>query len=210
MKENTSEMITIAVSVILVAAVVTIVLQLMSIGSGIMGAGQNKLQTGLSLVQQQDLTQYSNVTKKGSVVKSTIQLYQGEPVAILVKTTALYNLDTNRGTAPISGKGMYFNYGCLIKGAAQKEIGAASNKSKHMILDAGTGQAGSALVTIEGQPDLEAALQITNGIKETNYDTSGTVATGNYEAILDNGIFYSQLIKDITGEIIGIVFTQQK
>lgn len=211
MEDNVALGIRIAVTVVLVASLVATVLTIMVIGQSILGGGQNKLQTGLTQIQQQDLQQYSNVTKKGSVVKSTINLYQGEPVAILVKTTALHtdssgdNKDARE--TPISGQGKYFNYGCLLKNAAETSL---SDGAEHMILDAGTGSTSSPLITRDGVSHLEGTLDVRNGIKNTNYDTAGTVAVGNPESILDNGLFYCQLIKDITGEIIGIVFTQQK
>lgn len=211
MEDNVALGIRISVTVVLVASLVATVLTLMVIGQSILGGGQNKLQTGLSQIQQQDLMQYANVTKKGSVVKATLNLYQSEPVSILVKTTALHTDKQGDSKPPTemaaSGVGKYFNYGCLLKGAGKATLAGGD---EHMILDARTGADSDPLVTRDGVAHLEAALDVKNGIKNTNYDTAGVVAIGNPEAILDNGLFYCQLIKDITGEIIGIVFTQQK
>lgn len=211
MDDNVALGIRISVVVVLIASLVATVLTLMVIGQSILGSGQNKLQTGLTQVQQQDLQQYANVTKKGSVVKSVISLYQGEPVAILVKTTALSTSATGIGdgndpkVVPQSGKGLYFNYGCLLDGWKNQ---SDDNRQDHIVFDAGDGNS-NGLKIREGQSNLEGKLKIDNGIKATNYDTSGTVSIGNAESILDNGLFYSQLIVDISGEIIGIVFTQQ-
>lgn len=211
MEDNVALGIRISVTIVLVAALVATVLTLTVIGQSILGGGQNKLQTSLTQIEKQDLQQYSNVTKKGSVVKSVISLYQGEPIAILVKTTALYTDSSGDNksatTTPIPGTGYYFNYGCLIDGAGKKTL---SDKNSHMVINAGTGSSSDKIRKLEGVAHLEATLDITNGIKNTNYDTAGTVAIGNSESILDNGVFYSQLIKDITGEIIGVIFTQQK
>lgn len=216
MEDNVALGIRIAVTVVLVASLVATVLTLLVIGQSIMGGGQNKLQTGLTQIQQQDLEQYGNVTKKGSVVRSTIALYQGEPIAILVKTTALATDSSGDGLpasqTPESGTGDYFNYGCLLKTSS----GAIAAQSGQTLSDGGTHSiikdidTANVLKKPDGQSYLEGALHIQNGVKSSNYDTSGTVAIGNSEAILDNGIFYCQLIKDITGSIIGICFTQQK
>lgn len=210
MEDNVALGIRISVTVVLVASLVAIVLTLMVIGQSILGGGQNKLQTGLSTIQQQDLMQYSNVTKKGSVVKAALNLYQGEPVAILVKTTAMYTTTPDgdgqaAGASPTSGVGKYFNYGTLIKGNSEVTWSAANGGAKHTVVDGTTN-----LIARQGVANLEASLVITNGVKQTNYDTAGIVSIGNPESVLDNGLFYCQLIKDITGEIIGIVFTQQK
>jgi hypothetical protein len=97
----------------------------------------------------------------------------------------------------------------LLTGASLQTLGDVSNKTTHMIVDAGDGSS-SPLKTLEGQAYLEATLDIQNGVPQANYDTSGTVSTGSLETILDNGVFYCQLIKDKTGTIIGVVFTQQK
>ena len=218
MEDNVALGIRISVTIVLVASLVATVLTLTVIGQSILGSGQNKLQTGLTQIQQQDLMQYANVMKKGSVVKSVINLYQGEPVAILVKTTALWTSpdgdNEDAKTVPTSGQGLYFNYGCLLSAANNNSQPAWSQEeftdtSKHILVDAGTGAATSPIRTLDGQSHLEGGLQIVNGIKQTNYDTSGTVSIGNAESILDNGLFYCQLMKDVTGEIIGVVFTQQ-
>lgn len=211
MEDNVALGIRISVTIVLVASLVATTLTLMVIGQSILGGGQNKLQTGLSQIQQQDLQQYSNATKKGSVVKSAINLYQGEAIAILVKTTALHTDSSGDNKSPsdaaVPGTGNYFNYGCLVKGSSEENL---SDGTDHMIVDAGTASSSDNLVKREGVAHLEAALDVTNGIKNTNYDTAGTVSVGNPESVLDNGLFYCQIIKDITGEIIGVCFTQQK
>jgi hypothetical protein len=214
MEDNVALGIRISVTVVLVASLVATVLTLMVIGQSILGGGQNKLQTGLTAIQQQDLQQYSNVTKKGSVVKSVLNLYQGEPVAILVKTTALFTTTSGDNESStnerVSGEGKYFNYGCLLVGhnapTGVKFSSTGEDNMNHIFVNGST-----ALKTISGVAHLEGQLSInSSGIKNTNYATAGTVGVGNSEAILDNGLFYCQLVKDITGEIIGIVFTQQK
>lgn len=240
MEDNVALGIRISVTVVLVASLVAIVLTLMVIGQSILGSGQNKLQSGLTQVQQQDLEQYANVTKKGSVVKATLNLYQGEPVALLVKTTALYKAGTSNGgddpvplggaggastryAAPIPGNGMYFNYGCLIAkptnagqfcGSAIPSSNTVDGTEHPYVIKAGTitngvSGANDNVRLLKGNSYLEAALVIQNGIKQTNFDTAGTVSIGNMENILDNGLFYCQIIKDISGQIIGICFTQQ-
>lgn len=212
MEDNVALGIRISVTVVLVASLVAIVLTLMVIGQSILGSGQNKLQTGLTQVQQQDLMQYSNVVKKGSTIKSAINMYQGEPIAILVKTSALSTADAgfgdgnNASTQPTSGKGKYFNYGCLLVNAGTVQ---GTDGKSHVVLNSSSTQNGGGLKTLQGQAHLESTLYIQNGVKQTNYDTSGISSVGNAESILDNGLFYCQLIKDITGEIIGICFTQQ-
>ena len=212
MEDNVALGIRISVVVVLVASLVAIVLTLLVIGQSILGSGQNKLQSGLTQIEQQDLQQYANVVKPGSVVKSVISLYQGEPLAILIKTTALHKETVTdpavRDATPISGNGYYFNYGCQLVGA--DEVITLSDDADHTVLNAGTASTTDPLIRHDGVAHLEGALQMESGLTVFNYDTSGTVATGNPESILDNGLFYSQLIKDITGEIIGIIFTQQK
>jgi hypothetical protein len=210
MEEPVVKGIVISLVVVLIASLIGILLSLVVVGQSILGGGQNKLQAGLTQIQQQDLQQYSNVTKKGSIVKSAIALYESEPVAILVKTTALHKAETPGATSTaITGQGRYVNYGILLTGASSETLKVDNNETTHMIVDAKDGTS-STLKTLEGQAYLEATLDIQNGVPQANYDTSGTVSTGSLETILDNGVFYCQLIKDKTGTIIGVVFTQQK
>ena len=217
MEDNVALGIRISVTVVLVASLVATVLTLTVIASSILGGGQNKLQTGLTAIQQSDLQQFANSTKKGSVVKATLNLYQGEPLAILVKTIALHT-DSTLNDAPgsdqqaQSGVGWYFNYGVVLKDESGNPAGSKdlADGTHRVVFDAGSEPNTGALLAMDGVAHLEGALAVNNGVKTANYDTAGTVTIGNAEAILDNGLFYSQLIKDITGEIIGICFTQQK
>lgn len=218
MEDNVALGIRISVTIVLVASLVATVLTLMAIGTSIMGGGQNKLQTTLSQIAQQDLMQYANTTKMGSVVKAIIGMYQTEELAILVKTKALQTTPilnhgdgaTNVSDAPISGKGWYFNYGCRLDGTTANTL--PDGLSHVMVKGDGVGDVDTDdnIIIRAGVPYLEGVLKVTNGIKDSNYDTAGIVSNINYESILDNGVFYMQLLQNKTGNIIGIVCTQLK
>ena len=106
-----------------------------------------------------------------------------------------------------SGEGKYFCYGILVKGTTEVTLG---DGKKHIIVDGGKNTTSDKIIKRAGQAFLETSLDIVSGVKKSNYDTSGIVETGNPEMILDNALFYCQLLKDNTGKTIGIIATQQK
>ena len=59
-----------------------------------------------------------------------------------------------------------------------------------------------------GQPWYEGLLFVQNGIVSVNYNIKGLSAAGNPQQVLAGSRYSSTLIKDVTGNIIGIVFTQ--
>lgn len=205
-----SDSVMLGLAVFLLAMFTAALLFVVIMGQTIIGTGQNKLQGTLTSIQEQDLQQYSNMTKKGNIIKAAVSMYQGEPITILIKTADLQNDsagDNKRGHVMNSGEGKYFCYGILVKGTSEVQLG---DGKKHIIVDGGKNSTSDKIIKRAGQAFLETSLDIVSGVKKSNYDTSGIVETGNPEMILDNALFYCQLLKDNTGKTVGIIATQQK
>lgn len=211
MNSSIFDIVLLGLAVLFLAMFATAALFIVVMGQNILGVGQTNLQTSLGKIKDADLEQYSNTIKKGTIIKSSFAMYESATLALLVKTTALLrdvngdNNQTKTGLDP--GKGKYFNYGVLLKGAKTVTL---ADGNEHIIVDAGENRDSDSLIRKAGEAMLQGTLDIKNGIRKRNYDTSGTVTIGNSELILDNGLFYCQLVRDLTGDYIGIVATQQK
>lgn len=228
MSEDVSATMRVGITVILVAALVATVLNLMVMSNSLLSGGQTTLQSGIDSVSTQEFASYDNTKVSGTQVATALSLFQGRDVAIVVQTKALSQL-TDFGTKAI-------NYGALI--APGYAASSASNKPKMMAGSASdipaactnygtsngniiTAQAKTAVIVefgessdsgdlrrLDGSPYYTAYLHNTNGLVDSSYDTIGTTELGNAAYLLSSARFSSVLIKDPTGSIIGIFFKQ--
>ena len=89
MSEDVSATMRVGVTVILVAALVATVLNLMVMSQSILSNGQSTLQSGIDQVSQQEFEAYNNKKVSGTLVQTAISLYQGRDIAIVVQTKAV-------------------------------------------------------------------------------------------------------------------------
>lgn len=230
MSEDVSATMRVGITVILVAALVATVLNLMVMSNSLLSGGQTTLQSGIDSVSTQEFASYDNTKVSGTQVATALSLFQGRDVAIVVQTKAAKELGGSWASQAI-------NYGALLTpdGQASK----ATVKPKMMAKDASsipascqnfgtavdniiTDQAktavivnwtdgtatGNALTRNAGASYYTGYLHNTNGLVDTNYDVIGTTELGNAAYLLSSGRFSSVLIKDPTGSIIGIFFRQ--
>ena len=93
MSEDVSATMRVGITVILVAALVATVLNLMVMSNSLLSGGQSTLQSGIDSVSQQEFAGFNNVRVTGTQVQTALNLFQGRDIAILVQTKALKNLD---------------------------------------------------------------------------------------------------------------------
>ena len=224
MSEDVSATMRVGITVILVAALVATVLNLMVMSTSLLGSGQTTLQSGIDSVSTQEFATYDNTKVSGTQVATALSLFQGRDVAIVVQTKAFAELDTTGKTYESKA----LNYGALLTAD-----GKASNKDTNMptLMDAdnspnpniitaqaktayiisfaeGSGSGNPALISQDGAPFYTGNLHNTNGLVDSNYDIIGTTELGNAAFLLSSARFSSVLIKDPTGSIIGIFFKQ--
>lgn len=236
MSEDVSATMRVGITVILVAALVATVLNLMVMSNSLLSGGQTTLQSGIDSVSQQEFSTYDNTKVSGTQVSTALSLFQGRDVAVVVQTTALRKI----GATGSSGSGTYkdyaINYGALLTSDGKSSsasnlasfMGPSEDKpsaSQSMTVDNNiiTSQARTAYLVKwhDAAPDGSHAiarnngasnyvgyLHNTNGLVDSSYDTIGTTELGNAAYILSSARFSSILIKDATGSIIGIFFRQ--
>lgn len=233
MSEDVSATMRVGITVILVAALVAVVLNLMVMSNSLLNGGQTTLQSGIDSVSQQEFTSYDNTKVSGTQVNTALSLFQGRDVAILIQTQAYVDNDKSNNT---DTKGYAFNYGALITSNGQASQGTSPGTGNYPAKIEGTATAHgasnfisaqaktaylvgwseeaaptgdyTACVRNSGASNFTALLHNSYGLTDSNYDLIGTTELGNSQYLLSSARFSSVLIKDPNGSIIGILFRQ--
>ena len=99
MSEDVSATMRVGITVILVAALVATVLNLMVMSSSLLGGGQTTLQSGIDSVSTQEFAPYDNTKVSGTQVATALSLFQGRDVAILIQTKAFAEAENSTNEA---------------------------------------------------------------------------------------------------------------
>lgn len=201
MSEDISATIRTGITVILVAALVATILSLMVVSQSILSNGLTTMQSGVDRVLAQEFEVYNGTTKKGTEVNSAISLFSGREVSIVVLT----NANKTNGE-----DGDCYVYGALVSKAetpdqtlCQQVDGIAQGVGMNYSVS-------STDVTRANSNDAyyTMSLNTVNGKVQMHGNTKGVTAKGTKTYIMPSGNFRCELIKDINGDTIGIMFTQ--
>lgn len=225
MSEDVSATMRVGITVILVAALVATVLNLMVMSNSLLSGGQTTLQSGIDSVSTQEFASYDNTKVSGTQVTTALSMFQGRDIAIVIQTKAF----------AVLGKDLAINYGAILTSNGESStstnlpgkyaetnvgsvIGALDTvkanfitpqaKTAFVIEFADEKKNGVSLWRNAGSPNYSGYLHNTNGMVDSSYDTIGTTELGNAAFLLSSSRFQSVLIKDPTGSIIGIFFKQ--
>ena len=219
MSEDVSATMRVGITVILVAALVATVLNLMVMSNSLLSGGQTTLQSGIDSVSTQEFASYDNTKVSGTQVSTALSLFQGRDVAILIQTKAF-------AEAADGGADKAINYGAILtkdgKSSTPSNMpakrtyasGTSSTyltpqaKTAYIVNFSDTDVANTAIVRKAGAANYEGYLHNSNGLVDSSYDIIGTTELGNSAYLLSSSRFSSVLIKDPTGSIIGIFFRQ--
>lgn len=111
MSEDVSATMRVGITVILVAALVATVLNLMVMSNSLLTGGQTTLQSGIDSVSQQEFASYNNTKVSGTQVATAISLFQGRDIAICIQTKTFKDLMCPEAT---QGSGYFMNYGAIL------------------------------------------------------------------------------------------------
>lgn len=219
MSEDVSATMRVGITVILVAALVATVLNLMVMSNSLLSGGQTTLQSGIDSVSTQEFAAYDNTKVSGTQVSTALSLFQGRDVAILIQTKAF-------AEAADGGADKAINYGAILtrdgnssspSNMPAKQTYASGTKSTYLTQQAKTAYVvnfaddnvkNTAIIRKAGAANYEGYLHNSNGLIDSSYDIIGTTELGNSAYLLSSSRFSSVLIKDPTGSIIGIFFRQ--
>ncbi len=235
MSEDVSATMRVGITVILVAALVATVLNLMVMSNSLLSGGQTTLQSGIDSVSQQEFTSYDNKKVSGTQVNTALSLFQGRDVAIVIQTKALAEVSPdaaiNYGALLTSDGGpsdrstnmpkMIYgdskdkpascgDYNGSKKEDLKKVVITSQAKTAVIVEFAENTTSSKAIQRNSGASNYVSNLANESGQVLASYDTIGTTELGNAAYILTSSRFSSTLIKDSTGTIIGIFFKQLK
>lgn len=113
MSEDVSATMRVGITVILVAALVAVVLNLMVMSNSLLNNGQTTLQSGIDSVSAQEFAVYDNTKVSGTQVSTAMSLFSGRDVAIVIQTKAFRENNSHKGS---NQAGTALNYGALLTG----------------------------------------------------------------------------------------------
>ena len=125
MSEDVSAIMRVGITVILVAALVATVLNLMVMSNSLLSGGQTTLQSGIDSVSTQEFASFDNTKVSGTQVTTALSLFQGRDIAIIIQTKALAALGTL--VDDVKYPELAINYGALLT-----SDGNASNRDVNM------------------------------------------------------------------------------
>jgi len=210
MGEDVSGMIRTGITVILVAALITAVLNLMVVAQNIMASGLGTLESGVDQVTVQEFEKYNQKKLSGTSVKAAISLYQSKDIGVVVRTKGCRTMSTGDGYAvsdETKNAGAYcFCYGSLLSygsaGKPSEKAWPADGVKVCFYTEEWKMKTGESYYEAEYYKN-------DHGVIYTNNNTKGLTRSGDAQVILDSARFQASLIRSASGAIIGIFFEQQ-
>lgn len=172
----------ITITMIILGVLISIVFTILSFTRGATNQGVSSVQSSMDAMMLSRFDDYDQQMKSGTEVKSALKLFEGQPIAIVVRTIAQMNITANTGQ----------NYGALLVGT----------NTTTFITVALTKTVTNSFYTYDLA--LSAA-----GTMTWNMNYLPTQKSGTAPYIRPTGKFLAELIKDNTGTIVGVCFTQQ-
>lgn len=223
---------------IALAAVIGLGFGVFSIAKGVANEGTVGVQDNLSAVSESSFDDYNDKIVTGTMVKSAVQNFSGKSVAILINTTAMdkcvvtYKEHTTMEVLKLTSSGFekvqsvkYASDGSVTNdggkiGGGEKITATKADTGVHYyinynaLLDISnltTSTTGAKIKYKDGMYSSESVpfLLDNNGKVAFDYSTGGMSRTGNCEYLNATAKFDASLLKDETGQTIGVVFTQR-
>lgn len=197
MSEDVSAQIRTGITIIVVAALLAVIINLMVIAQSIISSGMGTLQTGIDKIQLQEFEQFNQATVTGVQVKTAINLYTARDIGIVLRTT----------NAQKAGKA--YCYGVLLEGGSNKPSESTDTQTAQKVFTLNDSLFTGSALRAAGQAyyTMEYSLTAYNQL-QYNLKMKGITSSGNDQFIRDAGRFQAELIQNSTGSIIGLVFTQ--
>lgn len=164
---------------------VIIVISLLTVVRNLTNSGASQFEAGANQLMASTYDDYDQKVVSGTKVNSALKLFSSDAVAIVVTTGKCVENNTLGG----------YCYGALLEGYTADGNAANTSYKRATALTRNTGD------TFFTETQKSPLTYNTN--------TKPTTVSGTEQFIRDNGKFLAELIKDGTGTIIGISFTQQ-
>lgn len=214
----------IGTKLIMFCAIIALVLVAFLVGKSLINSGVDNLETTSKTINDSRFSDYNKKVVKGRAVKSALENFNGEEVIILVHTLA-------EGSRPAAAT--TDNKNIVSSSAVKSFLGLSTDVASTMQgvkIDgddkwdkqesAGNGQ--NFFVNYNALVKAKVSLKNGNYVYDDDFatDASGNIIynnntenltkKGSPEYISDGSTFKASLIKNSSGEIVGILFAQKK
>jgi len=177
----------IAIALIVIGVIISIIFVILGFTRGTTNQGITTVQNSMDSMSLAQFDDYDQKIMSGTQVVAAIKLFEGRPVAQLVRTTSFMGTTPNLDT--VGGH----NYGAILAGATLNSTTKLQTVSS---------------VTKKGS-FYEVGLRNTSGVITYNMYYLPTTQSGTDAFVRPTAKFLAELIKDSTGTIVGVCFTQQ-
>ncbi|MDX8360765.1 hypothetical protein [Cytobacillus sp. IB215316] len=188
MFDEISKGLTIAIGILLFLAVVTIVFVLLTFTRTSANEGTTSVQNTMDSMTLSQFDSYDQQILSGTQVASTIKMYEGRPIGIIVRTSAQMATTGETG----------HNYGAVF------DKSVVDDPDVSIITEDISGMKGS-----NSFYTMNLKVTGSGGGMTYNMDYLESKTSGSDAYIRPTAKFLGELIKDSTGTIVGMVFTQQ-
>lgn len=174
----------IAIALIVIGVIISVIFVILGFTRGTTNQGISGVSTSMDQMTLARFDDYDQKTISGTQVLAAVKLFEGQPVATVVRTTATMNAGANTGN----------NYGALLSGSTK------TSPNKYYLTTAITrtaAQANDSFYTVS------LVTPIAYNLIYTPMTESGT-----NQFVRPTAKFLAEQMKDSTGMIVGICFTQ--
>lgn len=206
MGEDLSTGAKIGITLIILCSLIAIVFSLLTMMKNITNSGASQLQGSLDQMLLTQFDDYNQKTVSGTQVVSSLKVFEGQDVAIVIQPALAAKKDALKGG---------FNYGALLAGykgddKTIKGYGTYYTTANSVSLsDCTNTNVNSGLVLHTSQTYYVGAFAPTDAeLLSRNDNTRPTAASGKASYVRSSAKYRAMLIKDESDAIIGICFTE--
>lgn len=188
MGEDLSTGAKIGITLIILCFLIAVVVALLFVVKNITNSGAAQMEAGLDQMTQSTYDDYDQKVVTGTKVSSAVKLFEGQAIGIVVISTQAQANSVNGG----------YCFGQLLNGYSAGVNDVDNTQTVYSNSTALTMNTGDSYYTSSPQTG------------KWNLNTKPMSISGSNTFVRNNGKFLAELIKDSSGTIIGIAFTQQQ
>ncbi|MCD1257374.1 hypothetical protein B5M42_000805 [Paenibacillus athensensis] len=179
----------IAIALIVIGVIISVIFVILGFTRGTTNQGITTVQNSMDSMSLAQFDDYDQKILSGTQVVSAIKLFEGRPVGTITITTS-----SNFPGAATTPTGKGYNYGAILEGSTETS-------------------SGSRIFATDQYAKSGGNSWYEKGFKDTpikfNMNYLPLTETGKATYVRPTAKFLAELIKDSTGTIVGICFTQQ-
>lgn len=217
MDQETSKASFLGVGLTMIVAVIILGLAVFAVARGIMNSAQTSFVRTMDGASTAGLTDFDGTTVSGVKVRSCLEDYEGQPYMILVNTAALQKKYHPDGKAAATTSG---NTADTVRADLKtREAYGTNNADLQLVAFSGREyciynaqldltQTNTFTDSKEGYIAFEGQFKTEDGLIQYNVQKINWKTSGCTEYLSSSASFVAKLVKDPSGTVIGILFTE--